>query len=125
MAFANSQKGLSFFGWMLTLALIAFVASTAFKLVPHYLDDRSIKTIILSVETDRAAGVNTVGDFYSYVAKGMQLNNIRDVDLSKALSVTLENNRFRAHLKYEVRESVFQNIDLVVKFDHEYSVAKP
>jgi len=28
-------------------------------------------------------------------------------------------------LKYEKREPLIQNIDLVVKFDHEFSVAKP
>lgn len=55
----------------------------------------------------------------------MQVNNIRDVDLKKALSVTTENNRFLAHLKYEQREPLIQNIDLVVRFDHEFSVGKP
>ncbi|AMB84467.1 hypothetical protein AWM79_03745 [Pseudomonas agarici] len=125
MKSAASQKGLSFFGWLLALALVAFVASTAFKLVPHYLDYLSMKKIIMSVETDKVAGVITVSDFYTHVARGMQVNSIQDVDLNKALSVTVENNRFLAHLKYEQRDPLIQNIDLVVKFDHEFSVGKP
>ncbi|BBP75042.1 MULTISPECIES: DUF4845 domain-containing protein [Pseudomonas] len=125
MKSAASQKGLSFFGWLLALALVAFVASTAFKLIPHYLDYMSMKKIIMSVETDKAAGVTTVSDFYTHVARGMQVNSIQDVDLNKALSVTVENNRFLAHLKYEQRDPLIQNIDLVVKFDHEFSVGKP
>jgi hypothetical protein len=55
----------------------------------------------------------------------MQVNSIRDLDLNKALSVTVENNKFLAHLKYENREPLIQNIDVVVKFDHEFSVSKP
>ncbi|SDS03913.1 protein of unknown function [Pseudomonas asplenii] len=125
MRHAGSQKGLSFFGWLLTLALIAFASSTAFKLVPFYLDYMSMKKIIMSVETDRAADVTTVNDFYSHVARGMQVNSIQDVDLNKALSVTVEGSRFHAHLKYEQRVALIQNIDLVVKFDHEFSVGKP
>ena len=125
MTSARSQKGLSFFGWLLTLALVAFAASVALKVVPHYLDYMSMKRIIMSVETDKAADITTVNDFYTQVTRGMQVNSIQDLDLNKVLSVTLENNRFLAHLKYEQRDPLIQNIDLVVKFDHEFSVAKP
>ncbi|WP_296180176.1 DUF4845 domain-containing protein [Pseudomonas sp. UBA1879] len=125
MTSAGSQKGLSFIGWLVLLALVAFAASTAAKVVPHYLDYMSLKKIIEAAGTDKTADVSNSNEFYDYVAKGMQVNNIRDVDLNKALSVTTENNRFLAHLKYEQREPLIQNIDLVVKFDHEFSVGKP
>ncbi|MDY7561674.1 DUF4845 domain-containing protein [Pseudomonas sp. 10B1] len=125
MTSAVSQKGLSFFGWLLTLALVAFVASTAFKVIPHYLDYMSLKNIISSVDTDKTLEITTISDFYSHVRKGMEVNSIRDLDLNKALSVTVQNNQFLAHLKYENREPLIENIDLVIKFDHEFSVAKP
>ncbi|RMQ49835.1 hypothetical protein ALQ04_01276 [Pseudomonas cichorii] len=125
MTFSTSQKGLSFVGWMIALALIAFVMSTAFKLVPHYLDYMSMKKIIESVESNQALDITTVDDFYSYVGKNMQVNNIQDVDLNKALKVTVQNNKFSAHLKYEQREPLIQNIDLVMKFDQQFSVGKP
>jgi len=125
MTSAGSQRGLSFIGWLILLAVLAFAASTAAKLVPHYLDYMSLKKIIEAAGTDKAADINNSGELYDYVAKGMQVNNIRDLDLNKALSVTTENNRLLAHLKYEKREPLIQNIDLVVKFDHEFSVGTP
>ncbi|MGH8418881.1 MAG: DUF4845 domain-containing protein [Pseudomonas sp.] len=125
MRAAGSQKGLSFIGWLVALAVVAFAVSTAAKVVPHYLDYMSLKKIIEAAGTDRNADISDSGEFHAYVAKGMQINNIRDVDLNKALSVTTENNRFLAHLKYEQREPLIQNIDLVVKFDREFSVDKP
>ncbi len=125
MTSAGSQRGLSFIGWLLLLAVLAFAASTAAKVVPHYLDYMSLKKIIEAAGTDKAADINNSGELYDYVAKGMQVNNIRDLDLNKALSVTTENNRLLAHLKYEKREPLIQNIDLVVKFDHEFSVGTP
>jgi hypothetical protein len=89
------------------------------------MDYMTMKKIIESAGTDRTADVSSSGELYAYVAKGMQVNNIRDLDLNKALTVTTENNRFLAHLKYEKREPLIQNLDLVVKFDHEFSVGKP
>ncbi|QEY61885.1 DUF4845 domain-containing protein [Metapseudomonas lalkuanensis] len=122
MTFARKQKGMSVLGWLLVLAVVAFLASTAFKIIPHYLDFFSLEKIISSVETEKALEIRTIPDFYSHVSKGMQVNGIRDLDLDKALKVTLENNEFQAHLKYEKREPLVENLDLVVRFDKEFRV---
>ena len=125
MTLTRSQKGMSMLSWMVLLAVVAFLASAVFKMVPHYLDYMSMKKIITSVETDKAAEIRTVGDFYSHVSKGMSVNSIRDLDMEKALKVTIENNEFRVHLKYEKREPLIENIDLVVRFDKEFRVRMP
>ncbi|MDE1167999.1 MAG: DUF4845 domain-containing protein [Pseudomonas sp.] len=125
MNVATSQKGVSLLGGLLILVVLGFAFSAGLKLAPHYFDYWSLKKIISSVETEKAVPISTVSDFYNHVRAGMQVNNIQDVDLNKALSVTLEDNVFLAHLKYEEREPLIQNIDLVVKFDHEFSVRKP
>ncbi|SDL13111.1 DUF4845 domain-containing protein [Pseudomonas indica] len=125
MTFARSQKGLSILGWLVVLAVVAFLASTAFKIIPHYLDYMSMEKIISSVETDKALNIQTVGDFYEHVSKGMQVNGIRDLDMKKVLKVNMENNEFRAHLKYEKREPLIENLDLVVRFDKEFRLRMP
>lgn len=125
MTFARSQQGLSILGWLVTLAVVAFFASTAFKVLPHYLDYMSMEKIITSVETDKALEVRTVGDFYNHLSRGMQVNNIRDLNLRDAVKVSLENNEFRVHLKYEKREPLIENLDLVVNFDKEFRVRMP
>ncbi|MDE3735749.1 MULTISPECIES: DUF4845 domain-containing protein [Pseudomonas] len=122
MTFARKQKGMSVMGWLLVLAIVAFLASTAFKVIPHYLDFFSLEKIITSVETEKALEIRSIPDFYSHVSKGMQVNGIRDLDLEKSLKVTLENNEFQAHLKYEKREPLVENLDLVVRFDKEFRV---
>ncbi len=125
MTFARSQQGLSILGWLVTLAVVAFFVSTAFKVLPHYLDYMSMEKIITSVETDKALEVRTVGDFYNHLSRGMQVNNIRDLNLRDAVKVSLENNEFRVHLKYEKREPLIENLDLVVNFDKEFRVRMP
>ncbi|WP_090497877.1 DUF4845 domain-containing protein [Pseudomonas borbori] len=125
MTFARSQKGLSILSWLMVLAVVAFFASTAFKMLPHYLDYMSMEKIITSVEADQTMDIRTVGAFYGHVGKGMEVNSIRDLDLREALKVKIENNEFRAHLKYEKREPLIENLDLVVRFDKEYRVRMP
>ncbi|WP_079202839.1 DUF4845 domain-containing protein [Pseudomonas sp. CC6-YY-74] len=125
MTFARSQKGLSILSWLMVLAVVAFFASTAFKMLPHYLDYMSMEKIITSVETDQTMDIRTIGAFYGHVSKGMEINSIRDLNLKDALKVKIENNEFRAHLKYEKREPLIENLDLVVRFDKEYRVRMP
>lgn len=125
MTFARSQRGLSLLGWMVVLAIVAFIASTAFKIVPHYMDYYALEKLIMSVENEKGQGISTPGDFEAYVRKGMQINSIRDIDLEKALSVKVENNDFYATLKYEKREPLIENLDLVVHFDKEFRVRVP
>ncbi|MCP8464490.1 DUF4845 domain-containing protein [Pseudomonas sp. ZM23] len=125
MTYARSQKGMSLLNWMLVLAVVAFLASTAFKIIPHYLDYYSIEKAITSVETDKAADVRTIPEFYTYVGKAMLINGVRDLKLEDILEVKQENNEFRAHLQYEKREPLIKNIDLVVHFDKETRVRMP
>ncbi len=121
----HSQKGMSLLSWLLVLGLVAFFASAAFKVLPHYFDNMALEKLITSVETDKAANIRSINEFYGHVSKGMQVNSIRDLNLQDALKVKMENNEFRAHLKYEKREPLIENIDLVVRFDKEFRVRMP
>ncbi|NLY12126.1 MAG: DUF4845 domain-containing protein [Gammaproteobacteria bacterium] len=120
----RAQQGMSFFSWLLILVLVAFFASAAFKLIPHYMDNKALENAIMAVERDKAAGtmIQSVGDFYSHISKSMQVNSIRDLKLDDIMTVTKSNNDFLVHLKYEQREPLIKNIDLVVTFDKEYRV---
>lgn len=122
MTLARSQKGLSMLSWLVVLTVVAFLASTAFKVLPHYLDFFALQKLIKASETEKALEIHSPGDLFAHVERGMQLNNIRDLDLRKVMDVRMENNEFYVHLKYEKREPLIENLDLVVHFDREYRV---
>jgi len=116
---------MSILGWLMVLAVVAFLASAAFKVLPHYFDYMSLEKMITSVETEKAGDVRSVSDFYGHISKGMQVNSIRDLDMQEAIKIKVENNEFRVHMKYEKREPLIENIDLVVRFDKEFRVRMP
>lgn len=125
MKFCRSQQGMSLLSWLIVLGVVAFIASTAFKMMPHYLDYMALDKAITSVESDSAAQVRTVREFYTHVGKGMQVNGVRDIDLEKVLKVEVANNEFRAHLEYEKREPMIRNLDLVARFEKDYRLRMP
>jgi hypothetical protein len=122
MKLARSQKGMSMLGWMVVLALVAFFASTALKMFPHYMDYMALEDLINKVQTEPGVEVRTVRDFYDHVEKGMTVNGIRDLKLKDAIEIKLENNEFLVHLKYEKREHLIENLDLVANFDKEFRI---
>jgi hypothetical protein len=122
MMVTHSQKGMSLLGWLMVLALVAFFASTAFKMLPHYMDYMAMEKMITEVEKDPSLEISTVSAFYEHMQKGMQVNNIRDINLKEAVTIKLEDRDFQVHLSYEKRESLIQNLDLVARFDKEFRV---
>lgn len=122
MKFSKSQQGMSIVGWLMILAFVAFIASAAFKMMPHYFDYMSLDKAIASVETDKASDVKTISDFYGHVDKAMQVNGIRDIKLREVLKVEQVNDAFHAKLNYEKRENMIKNLDLVARFEKEYQL---
>jgi hypothetical protein len=116
---------MSALGVMVALAFVAFLLSAGLKMFPHYMDNRALAGIIEKVQDSGAGEVDSIARFYEQVEKGMTINAIRDIDLEKVLELTIENNEFRAHLKYEKREVLIGNLDLVARFDKEFRVRMP
>lgn len=121
----RSQQGMSLLSVALMLAVLVFIASAAFKMVPHYFDYMSLDKIITSVEAERGGDMRTLQDFRAYVGKGGAVNRIDDLDLEKALAVRVEGDYFLVRLNYEKRESLIGNLDLVATFDKEYRLRMP
>jgi hypothetical protein len=120
----RAQSGLSMVGWLFVLVLVAFFSSVAFKIFPHYLDNKAIKKIITQVETDRALEIRTIPELRSHISKGLQINAI-DLKMDEAFAFKTEGNSIDVTVKYEKREPLIKNIDLVLNFDEEYRVRMP
>lgn len=125
MSLARSQKGLSMLGWVAVLALVAFFASAAFKMLPHYFDYMSIDKIITDVEAEPSLDIRSVRDFYEHVSKGMQVNGIRDISMKDVIKAEVQDGELRVQLDYERREPLIRNLDLVANFTKDYRLRLP
>jgi hypothetical protein len=118
----RSQRGVSLIGGLVVLTVITFVVIAGARVGPHYMDFWAIRKAMDKAATDPAAKVDGAESYVEYVGRSLQVNNIRDLDLKKALNITEQKGGLTAHLAYEKREHLAGNIDLVVSFDHQTGV---
>jgi hypothetical protein len=115
-------------GATLTSAIIAifvggFFLTVAFKLGPHYLDNRIIQGAIVQIGQSGLEGQSSaeirrkVGDFFI-------INNIRHIS-SDQVMIKRSGQGVEISLDYEKRIEMFGNIDVVVKFSNGYNSAEP
>lgn len=125
MVVRKQQRGMSMMNVLMLLAVVAFLASAAFKIIPHYLDFMAVEKMIMAIEGPAGESITRPNDVYVHLSKGMEVNNIRDLDLHEAFKIRQEGNDFFIEANYERRENLIKNIDLVVKFEKEFRVRAP
>jgi len=123
----TKQRGLSLPGVLFALVILGFLASIAFKMVPHYLDYKAIKKSVEAFEKNQgiAESVKTPVAFYGYMQKNMEINSIRNVKPEEIMKVERNGNKFIVHIDYERREKMLKNLSLVAHFKQELSVRIP
>lgn len=119
----HSQKGMSFFGWLAVIALIIFGLVIAMKLVPIYMEHFTLRKIVTEVNEDPSIKIGSLGELHNHIAKGMQINSIRDIKVKDAIAITVSGTDvYTVVIKYEVRSAIIQNVDALVHFDETHII---
>ncbi len=117
----NSQKGMTTTSAILTLFVFGFFLTIAFRLGPHYLDNRIIQSAIDQVGQSDINGKSN-SQIRRKIADFFTINNIRDVDVRKVV-IDRKDSGTQIGLDYEKRIEMFGNIDVVLKFSNKYEAA--
>lgn len=119
----HSQTGMSFFGWLVAIALLVFGAITGMKLLPIYMDHFALRKIITTVNEDPSVKIHSLRDLHAHINRGMQINSIRDIKADEAITVTTSGtDTYTVIIKYEVRSPMLRTVDLLVHFDETHIV---
>lgn len=112
----RSQQGLGMLSLLVVLGMASVILTMAVKLLPLYMDNWSLKSVLESVVADQT-GVNaTPGSVRTTLSRYMQTNRIDAISPAKML-IKSESNGVSIDASYEKRVTLFFNIDAVVKFD--------
>jgi len=101
-----------FFGSLLTLGI---------KLGPAYMDDKTISEAVESIRDTE--GLSRMGppQIRTLINKRLIVNNVRSLQ-PEDITVEKKGDVALIKVEYEVRDNVFQNIDTVLHFKHEYEM---
>lgn len=116
----NGQKGLSGIGWLFVLALIAGGVLVTLKLLPAYLENMSVVTVLKGV---RESGdvYRTSGEVRSAIVRRFGVNEVEQVGKDDIL-ISRNGGIYEVIVEYEVQVPFVYNIDFLLTFNNRAEV---
>lgn len=121
-----SQSGLSLIGFLLIMILLGFISLIVIKLVPIYMDDFKVSSAMTSLQKQQVELANKSPDeIRDMLMKRLSIDNFTRFN-GNDVRVTREKGKLTIAVDYEVRESLFGNLDIVARFpDHHVEIIAP
>jgi len=121
VGFMKKQKGLTLISWLAIIAVVLFNAIIAMNVVPVYLNDHSVKSLMQSLETDAAVKGATPKKLKEIITKRLRINNIYSVNKDH-ITIKASKNDYVITIEYEPRGRLVGSLDYIVSFKHEARV---
>lgn len=119
----RQQQGATALGWLLILALIAFFALVALKIIPVYMNAFTVGSVLSNMEDEPGMGSKSPAEILSTLDKRLSINMIKDISRDD-IYIDSGKDVIVLELEYEVRRSFMGNIDLVMHFNQRADIRK-
>lgn len=117
----HKQKGLTFISWLIILGIVLFNGIIALNIVPVYINDHSVKTLMRNLEMDSTVRGKTAKDLKQTITKRLRINNVYSVS-KEHISVKKAKTGYLIRIEYEPRGKLIGNLDYIVTFKHEATI---
>lgn len=114
----KKQKGLTLISWLAIIAVVLFNAIIALNVVPVYLNDHSVKTLMQNLESDSAVRGATPKKIKEIITKRLRINNIYSVNKDH-ITIKKSKTGYLVTIEYEPRGRLVGSLDYIVSFKHE------
>ena len=115
----HRQRGMALVGWLVLIFAVGSTGTLAIRTIPHYIDYHTMISVVEALPQNEVHVMST-RDIRSSLAKRFKVNNIRDLKVKDILGIERKRDRTALVLKYEVREHLLYNIDLVLVFSKRF-----
>jgi hypothetical protein len=115
------QQGLTVISWIVILAFLGFQGVLALNVIPVYINDASVKSIMTGLETDQTVRDKDARKLGDIIIKRLKINNIYSI---KKDNITIKKTKssYLVSIDYEPRGTLVSNLDYIVTFHHEASI---
>jgi Tfp pilus assembly protein PilE len=115
----RAQRGLTLIGWMVVILLIGAAATLAVRIIPHYIEHRTLVSIVNALPAERVHRM-PLAEINDALERRFVVNNIRDRRVRDVITVDRRRDSTSLLLTYEVREGLLYNVDVVINFDRQF-----
>jgi hypothetical protein len=92
------------------------------KIIPVYINDGSVSSIMGKLSGDSSLSNASSRTIRETIEKRLKINNIYDIDPSEIV-IRPGRGGYTVTLNYEPRGNLFGNLDYVISFKHEATIA--
>jgi len=112
----SRQRGMGTMGMVLVLVAIAMSISFGLKIGPHYMNFRTIQSLLAGLTEDEVrSGSRT--QVMELLQKRFKINSLYDQEPEKVFKYKRERGAISLAIDYEVREHLFGNVYVLLDFD--------
>jgi hypothetical protein len=115
----STQQGASVIAILGGVALLIIVATLLMRLGPHYIDWRTMQSIIGDLPTSQVHSMSK-DEIRTTLKKRFRVNNMRDFDLREIMTIDRAKAGTVLKIDYERREFIVANVDVVLTFSEQY-----
>jgi len=115
----RKQAGMSAIAMICVLLVIVSMLSLTLKIGPHYIDYRTIQSIVNTLPPDQVHTMSRAAILES-LEKRFPLNSLYDFKVRDIIAVERDRESTRVTIDYEKRENLFLNLDVVITFKKDY-----
>jgi hypothetical protein len=119
---AGRQAGVSLSGMLVLVAAIGFIAYTAIKLAPIYMESFNVKASLHSLSEEVKQGASA-GEIRNELMKRLQLNNVSSVRPENVDIKSMGRTRV-VSVNYSAQTRFYGNLHLLVNFDESVVLAE-
>ena len=114
----KQQQGLTMISWIVVGVFLMFQIVIAMNVIPVYLTDSSVKSILEELPNDAKAKKASARELKTMIVKRLNINSIYTV---KAEHIKIRKTRegMTATIEYEPRGALIGNLEYIVSFKHE------
>ncbi|NOQ69522.1 MAG: DUF4845 domain-containing protein [Gammaproteobacteria bacterium] len=114
----TNQRGLTLLSWVVVIVFLLFQGVIAMNVLPVYMTDRSVKSIMDNLPSDPRAQETPITGLRALIAKRLSMNSIYTVK-SDYIKVKKSRGEHIVTIEYEPRGKLIGNLEYIVSFKHE------
>lgn len=116
------QRGMTMFSLMIVIGFLLFQLVMAMNIIPVYMTDSTVAGILENLPEDPKAKGISANEMKVLIMKRLRMNSIYEFDkdwikVKKGRGVTL------VTIEYEPRGALIGNLEFIVSFKHEATIA--
>ena len=118
----DRQSGMTMWGLLFVLGVIAFAVFLTFKLLPPYLQDLKVKGALDSLARQPDFATMSRSEIGESLSKRFDIDDVTHVNLGEALTIEQRGRLKIVRIKYDAVVPMVANISALLEFDHRKEV---